>query len=76
MVEDFMGARAGDFSLAFLSHIYIYILLEDFNYFTFCTFKYQELVRGAFLPFCKSSLVFSPSLLFLFILEPFLPRLL
>ena len=27
MVEDFMGARAGDFSLAFLSRIYIYIYI-------------------------------------------------
>ena len=50
----------------------IYILLKSFDYFTFCTFKSQELVRGALLPFRKSSLVFSFSLLFFnFVQSPF-----
>ena len=54
----------------------IYIWLEDFDYFTFCIFKSQELVRGAILSFRTLSLVFSSSLLlfFLFYLETFLPR--
>ena len=65
-VEDFMGTWAGILPLAFPSHIYIYIWLEDFDCFTFCIFKSQELVRRAILSFCKLSLVFCSSLLLLF----------
>ena len=45
-VEDIMGTWAGVFPLTFPFHIYIYIYIlpEDLNCFTFCTLKSQELV--------------------------------
>ena len=50
MARDFIWAWA-EFSC--LLFPLIHILPEDLICFTFCTPKFQELVQGALLPFCK-----------------------